>query len=148
MNNNLQPKTSYQDFLKDIYSAMKKINQNTTEINDKLDAITKRLSNIEANQLYLGEQIQAKAQQQTSSGTSDSHLLELMTKLDDPPELPEVYKLANDMTMLLSPQKDFYGLIHPATSPDNNYELESYSASATLSNSYESPTSSGFLILE
>jgi hypothetical protein len=146
MNNNPQPKTSYQDFLKDIYNAMKKINQNTTEINDKLDAINKRLSNIEASQLYLGEQIQSKAQS-VSSGVSDSHLLELMTKLDGPAELPDVYKLATDMTML-SPQNDVYNLSPPVTSPDNNCELESYSASPTLSNIYESPTSSGFLILE
>ena len=141
MNNNLQPKTSYQDFLKDIYNAMKKMNQNTTEINDKLEAINKRLSSIESSQLYLGEQIKA-IQAKSQTVASDTHLLELMTKLDDTPELPEVYKLA------LAPQKELYDFIHPATSPDGNHELEPYSAVSGFSNSYESTTSSDFLILE
>ena len=147
MNNNLQPKTSYQDFLKDIYNAMKKINQNTTEITDKLEAINKRLSSIEATQLYLGEQIQAKSQT-VSSSAGDSHLLALMTKLDDiSHELPDTYKLAaNDITMLLSPQKELYDSVHPVISPSPDNQLESYSAAN--GNSYESPTSSGFLILE
>jgi hypothetical protein len=98
MNNQQQvaPKTSYQDFLKDIYNSMKKINQTTTELNEKLQLINNRLSNIETNQLYITDQLKIlQNTTKTNPSNNDSYLLSLASKLDSvvDNELPDIYKL-------------------------------------------------------
>ena len=89
---NQQPKTSYQDFLKDIYSAMKKINQTTGEIFTKLETLDMRIANLEKSYVLLSEDVK-KILNESSSGpanlpspakqTGSAKLLSLLTQLND-----------------------------------------------------------------
>lgn len=94
---NQQPKTSYQDFLKDIYSAMKKINQTTGDIFAKLDTLDARIANLEKGYVLLSEDIKKlmpntnynHANLSSDTGitpakqTGASKLLSLLTQLND-----------------------------------------------------------------
>lgn len=55
--NTTQPKTNYQDFLKDIYSAMKKINQTTTDIFTRLDNLDNKIANLEKSYILLSNDV-------------------------------------------------------------------------------------------
>lgn len=85
---NQQPKTSYQDFLKDIYSAMKKINQTTGDIFMKLEMLDSRITNLEKGYVMLSEDIKkivsgsvpiSPAKQPASA----SRLMTLLSQLND-----------------------------------------------------------------
>lgn len=89
---NQQPKTSYQDFLKDIYSAMKKINQTTGDIFTKLETLDTRIANLEKSYVLLSEDIK-KILNESGSGPANSplpakqsgsaKLMSLLTQLND-----------------------------------------------------------------
>lgn len=94
---NQPPKTSYQDFLKDIYSAMKKINQSTTDIFTKLESLDNRLTNLEKSYMMVSTDIkklliQTQVDNDKGLATSttfnskkkdSSKLLSLLTQLND-----------------------------------------------------------------
>ena len=88
---NQQPKTSYQDFLKDIYSAMKKINQTTGEIFTKLETLDIRIANLEKSYVLLSEDVKKIILNASGSGpanspakqTGSAKLLSLLTQLND-----------------------------------------------------------------
>jgi hypothetical protein len=94
---NQLPKTSYQDFLKDIYSAMKKISQSTTDIFTKLESLDNRLTNLEKSYMMVSTDIKklinhAQVDNETGLATSttfspnkkdSSKLLSLLTQLND-----------------------------------------------------------------
>jgi hypothetical protein len=89
---NQQPKTSYQDFLKDIYSAMKKINQTTGDIFAKLDMLDTRIANLEKSYVLISEDVKKlipNTNPHSNSGispakqTGASKLLSLLTQLND-----------------------------------------------------------------
>jgi hypothetical protein len=85
---NQQPKTSYQDFLKDIYSAMKKINQTTVDIFAKLDVLDSRIANLEKGYVMLSEDIKKNVTgsvpvSPAKQPTSASRLMTLLSQLND-----------------------------------------------------------------
>jgi hypothetical protein len=97
---NQQPKTSYQDFLKDIYSAMKKINQTTGDIFAKLESLDVRIANLEKSYVLLSEDVKklipntsynysnhsntlADTGISPTKQTGASKLLSLLTQLND-----------------------------------------------------------------
>lgn len=85
---NHQPKTSYQDFLKDIYSAMKKINQTTGDIFMKLEMLDSRIANLEKGYDMLSEDIKkiVSGSVQLSpakQSPSASRLMSLLSQLND-----------------------------------------------------------------
>jgi hypothetical protein len=95
---NQQPKTSYQDFLKDIYSAMKKINQTTGDIFTKLDTLDTRIANLEKSYVLLSEDVKklipntndnphsnlsSNTGMTPAKQTGASKLLSLLTQLND-----------------------------------------------------------------
>ncbi len=130
---NQQPKTSYQEFLKDIYSTMKKINQTTSDIFTKLDTLDVRIGNLEKSYVLLSEDVKKIVSESgAQSGNSPSKhsvpanakLLSLLTQLNDS---------ANDIT---DAGMDVYTL-------GTNTALETVLNSPKLSPSYSLDTNFG-----
>ena len=55
---NIAPKLNYQEFIKDIYNGLKKINVQYDAILSKLGDIETRMSAIESSQIYLGTKLE------------------------------------------------------------------------------------------
>lgn len=140
---NQQPKTSYQDFLKDIYSAMKKINQITGDIFAKLDVLDTRIANLEKGYVMLGEDVKKIVSGSGSPNMSPakqpasaSRLMSLLSQLNDSEnDIADtginVYTLgANTVLESLQPSPELNSFLSSQTellaaeeSEENNYEL-------------------------
>ena len=138
---NQQPKTSYQDFLKDIYSAMKKINQTTGDIFAKLDVLDTRIANLEKGYVMLSEDIKkivtgSAPVSPAKQPASASRLMSLLSQLNDSEnDITDtginVYTLgANTVLESLQPSPELNRfpsaqaeLLSAEESEENNYEL-------------------------
>lgn len=138
---NQQPKTSYQDFLKDIYSAMKKINQTTGDIFTKLETLDMRISNLEKNYLSLSGDIKKIINNSSSEydispskQSGSSKLLSLLTQLNESvndvsDSGMNVYTLGTNTTL-----EAIYNNPKPNPKPNHKHNSESNSESNLNSN--------------